>query len=180
MSIADASKVDISNTVDSVQMVKNVIMTAIAFFMDPSEMRRPNNVTLFLFFTVASAQQINTAIVTVLMPPAVPTGEPPIIISIMETTAEAFVRFSCGTEAKPAVLVVTDWKRDTCILSNSGMFLTVKGFEYSKMNIRAAPTKIRIRVTAIAILLCRVRCLNIFLLFLLFVLITQITSHQTM
>ena len=62
---------------------------------------------------VANAEQIRTVMVTVFIPPAVPTGEPPIIIKIIDTVAEAFVRFSCGTEAKPAVLVVTDWKNDT-------------------------------------------------------------------
>ena len=56
---------------------------------------------------------MRTAMVTVFIPPAVPTGEPPISIKIMDTAAEALVRFSCGTEAKPAVLVVTDWKKDT-------------------------------------------------------------------
>ena len=56
---------------------------------------------------------MRTAMVTVFIPPAVPTGEPPISIKIIDTAAEAFVKFSCGIEAKPAVLVVTDWKRDT-------------------------------------------------------------------
>ena len=35
-------------------------------------------------------------------------GEPPISIKIIDTVAEAFVIFSCGIVAKPAVLVVTD------------------------------------------------------------------------
>ena len=56
---------------------------------------------------------MRTAMVTVFIPPAVPTGEPPISIKIIDTAAEAFVKFSCGTEANPAVLVVTDWKKDT-------------------------------------------------------------------
>ena len=103
----------IKSTVDAVQIIRNVITTATAFFTDPSEIRRPNKVALFLFLMVANAEQISTAIVTVFIPPAVPTGEPPISIKITDTATEAFVRFSCGTEAKPAVLVVTDWKRDT-------------------------------------------------------------------
>ena len=57
---------------------------------------------------VASAETTNTTIVTVLTPPAVPTGEPPINIRSRETIAEAFVRFCCGIVANPAVLVVTD------------------------------------------------------------------------
>ena len=48
-----------------------------------------------------------------LIPPAVPTGEPPITIRMRDATDAAPVRFSCGIVANPAVLVVTDWKRDT-------------------------------------------------------------------
>ena len=93
--------------------MKKVTATATAFLTDASEIRRPKTVALFLFLMVAKAEQIRTAMVTVFIPPAVPTGEPPISIKIIDTAAEAFVRFSCGTEAKPAVLVVTDWKKDT-------------------------------------------------------------------
>ena len=46
--------------------------------------------------------------VTVLIPPAVPTGEPPINMSNIQMSVEGTVRDSCGTEAKPAVRVVTD------------------------------------------------------------------------
>ena len=100
--------VAIKSTVDAVQIIRNVTATATAFFTDASEMRRPNKVGLYVFLMVANAEQIRTAMVTVFIPPAVPTGEPPISIKIIDTAAEAFVRFSCGTEAKPAVLVVTD------------------------------------------------------------------------
>ena len=110
---ADALPVAIKSTVDTAQIVKKVTATATAFFTDPSEIRRPNKVALFLLRMVANAEQIRTAMVTVFIPPAVPTGEPPISINIIDTAAEAFVKFSCGTEAKPAVLVVTDWKKDT-------------------------------------------------------------------
>ena len=103
-----ASFVAIKRTADMAQIVIKVRATAIAFFIDSSEMRRPKSAALFLFRIVAKAEQIKTATVTVLIPPAVPTGEPPMSIRISETKAEAFVRFSCGTVAKPAVLVVTD------------------------------------------------------------------------
>ena len=111
--MTEAVLVAIKSTVDAAQIVRKVTNTATAFFTDPSEIRRPNKVALFLFVMVANAEQIRTATVTVFMPPAVPTGEPPISIRMIDTAAEAFVRFSCGTEAKPAVLVVTDWKKDT-------------------------------------------------------------------
>ena len=111
--MADALLVAIKSTVDIRHIVMNATATATAFFTDPSEMRRPNKVALFLFLIVANAEHISTATVTVFIPPAVPAGDPPISIKIIDTVAEAFVRFSCGTEAKPAVLVVTDWKNDT-------------------------------------------------------------------
>ena len=42
----------------------------------------------------AKAEQTRTATVTVFIPPAVPTGEPPMIIRTTDTVAAAFVRFS--------------------------------------------------------------------------------------
>ena len=111
--MAETLLVAINNIVDAEQIIRNATATATAFFTEPSEMRRPNKVALFLLRIVANAEQMRTAMVTVFIPPAVPTGEPPINIKIIDTAAEAFVRFSCGTEAKPAVLVVTDWKKDT-------------------------------------------------------------------
>ena len=110
---AVALLVAIKSIVDAEHIIRNVIATATAFFKDLSEIRRPNKVALFLFLIVANAEQTRTAMVTVFMPPAVPTGEPPISIRIIDTAAEAFVRFSCGIVAKPAVRVVTDWKKDT-------------------------------------------------------------------
>ena len=112
-SMAEALHVAIKSKVDVAQIIRNVTETATAFFIDFSEIRRPNSEAPLLFLIVANAEQTRTAIVTVFIPPAVPTGEPPIIIRIIDTVADAFVRFSCGIEAKPAVLVVTDWKKDT-------------------------------------------------------------------
>ena len=107
-SMTEALLVAINSIVDAEHIVRNVTATATAFFTDASEIRRPNKAVLFLFLTVENAEQMRTATVTVFIPPAVPTGEPPISIRIIDTAAEAFVKFSCGTEAKPAVLVVTD------------------------------------------------------------------------
>ena len=87
--------VAIKSIVDAAHIVRNATATATAFFTDPSEIRRPNKVALFLFLMVANAEQTSTAMVTVFIPPAVPTGEPPISIKIIDTAAEAFVRFSC-------------------------------------------------------------------------------------
>ena len=60
-------------------------------------------------------------IVTVLTPPAVPIGEPPINISMYDITQEKSVMFSCGKEQKPAVLRVTDSKKLFITLSSRGM-----------------------------------------------------------
>ena len=92
--MADALLVAINSIVDAEHIAKNATATATAFFTDASETRRPNNVALFLFLMVANAEQIRTAIVTVFIPPAVPTGEPPISIKIIDTVADAFVKFS--------------------------------------------------------------------------------------
>lgn len=106
--ITEVLHVASNRIVDATQIVKKKTVTATAFFIESSEMRLPNRVALFLFLIVENAEQNKVATVTVLIPPAVPTGEPPISIKIMDVRAEAFVRFSCGTEAKPAVLVVID------------------------------------------------------------------------
>ena len=91
---ADALLVAIKSTVDAVQIIRNVTATATAFFTDASETLRPNKVALFLLRIVANAEQMSTAMVTVFIPPAVPTGEPPISIKTIDTAAEAFVRSS--------------------------------------------------------------------------------------
>ena len=148
---ASALLVAIKRTVEVAHIARNVTTTATAFFTAISEIQRPSRFALFLFLTVANAEQIRTAMVTVFMPPAVPTGEPPISIKIIDTAEEAFVRFSCGTDANPAVLVVTDWKKDTWILSNKDIFPMVNGLEYSKINMRIAPIIISPAVTVIAI-----------------------------
>jgi len=93
-SSAEALLVAIKSIVDAEHIAKNATATATAFFTDCSEIRRPNEVVLFLFLMVANAEQISTATVTVFIPPAVPTGEPPMSIKIIDIAAEAFVRFS--------------------------------------------------------------------------------------
>ena len=63
------------------------------------------------------------------------------------------VRSSCGTVANPAVLVVTDWKSETWILSKSESPPNVRGLSYSQANMAIAQPKIKIRVAIMAILL---------------------------
>ena len=92
--MTEALLVAIKRIVDTEHIIKNVTDTATDFFTAPSEIRRPNKVAQFLFLMVASAEHMRTAMVTVFIPPAVPTGEPPTSIKIIDTAAEAFVRFS--------------------------------------------------------------------------------------
>ena len=62
-----------------------------------------------------------------MIPPPVEPAHPPINIKSRDTTEDAFVRFSWGSVANPAVLVVTDWNRETWILSNRDIFPMVRG-----------------------------------------------------
>ena len=102
---------------------------------------------------VANAEQTRTAIVTVFNPPAVPTGEPPTSIIAMEMMEVVSRRFSCGTLAKPAVLVVTDWKKETCILSKKDNSPIVAGLLNSQIKIKSPPPNTRIAEAVMAILL---------------------------
>ena len=93
MSNALASVTADSNTVEANRMMKDILTTATALLIAPLEMVRSKSTTESLFFMVAKAEASNIVMVTVFTPPAVPTGEPPINISIMETIAVALVRF---------------------------------------------------------------------------------------
>ena len=64
-SMAEALHVAIKSTVDVAQIIRNVTETATAFFIDFSEIRRPNSEAPLLFLIVANAEQTRTAIVTV-------------------------------------------------------------------------------------------------------------------
>ena len=101
--------------------------------------------------------EASTARVAVLIPPAVPTGEPPTNISSEQIRAPALVNPSWGMVANPAVRVVTDWNRHTCILSHRFIAPMVAGLRYSVASSRAAPPKISRAVVNSTILLCRVR-----------------------
>ena len=100
--VSDRSIVEIKAIVSEIKAIaEHLFMVALLICLLKTE-------TEFLPFITEIVESSKTAKVTVFMPPAVPTGEPPMNISIIESTDEAVVRFSCGREAKPAVLVVTD------------------------------------------------------------------------
>ena len=107
-SIAGASVDSDKKIMDVSITTENITTTATALRIESSEMVRLNIDDCFLLRIVAKADERRTAIVIVFTPPAVPTGEPPMNIKMRDAIDAALVRFSCGTEANPAVLVVMD------------------------------------------------------------------------
>ena len=71
-------------------------------------LNRLNNVIDSSCFATESTQNTRIANVTVLTPPAVPVGDPPMIIRNIETSEDASVNAPCATVSNPAVRVVTD------------------------------------------------------------------------
>ena len=112
MSSAGALVTQASKSVEIKTIINDIQVTATDFFTVCLDMFLLNSETSFLFFIAEYAVANKTTIVIVFTPPAVPTGEPPMNIKIKQTIADAFVKFSCGIVANPAVLVVIDWKND--------------------------------------------------------------------
>ena len=67
-----------------------------------------------------SAYETKTAMVVVFIPPAVEPGEPPMSINNVISIRPVSLRAVKSVVLKPAVLGVTDWKREVRILSPSG------------------------------------------------------------
>ena len=93
ISIKEAWVTAASRMVDIKAIENEVHTTATALLKASSEILLLKRLTIFLPLTVERAEANRITIVTVLIPPAVPTGEPPINISRMETKEVAFVRF---------------------------------------------------------------------------------------
>ena len=68
-------------------------------------------------FTTLSIKSANTATVVVFMPPPVEAGEAPIIISRQLNSLEPSFSRDRSMELKPAVRIVTDWKKAFITLS---------------------------------------------------------------
>jgi hypothetical protein len=94
--------------IDISVMASDRLITAAALFTAFCGIALLNIEASSLFLMVATADAINTAIVTVLIPPAVPTGEPPMNINSNDKIAVESVKFCCGIVQNPADLVVTD------------------------------------------------------------------------
>ena len=108
ISIAFASIVADNKSVDMNTVIKDIVITDIDLFIICFGIFRLKISASFLFRIVAIADKIRTTKVTVFTPPAVPTGEPPINIRIIDINIDGLVKFSCGILANPAVLVVID------------------------------------------------------------------------
>ena len=96
MSSADASHTADNSTVEVSIIVLKVITTATALRIESFDTVRLNISAELLFLIVEKAEHKSTTIVTVFMPPAVPTGEPPTNIRRRERKTDAVVRDSCG------------------------------------------------------------------------------------
>ena len=113
MSSALASVTAESSTVERKRIRKETDVTAADLRIASLGMLLPKREVTFFCETDESAEENSTVMVTVLMPPAVPAGDPPINIRSRQTKAPALERFCCGMVANPAVRVVTDWNSDT-------------------------------------------------------------------
>ena len=122
MSNTEAFDTADSRMVERNTVKKETVNTETAFLTDSSDSRLLNNETSFLLRMTDVQVFIKTKNVTVLIPPAVPTGLPPINIKRRQIIDDGLVRASWGINANPAVLVVTDWKKEACILLNRFMF----------------------------------------------------------
>src|SRR5690606_3213669 len=65
---------------------------------------------------VATTDNSSTDSVVVLMPPAVPPGDPPMNISVMSTNCDALLSSLIGTELNPAVRAVVDMNAASAIV----------------------------------------------------------------
>ena len=104
-------------------------------------MVRLNTVTVSLPRIRDHKNSISTITVIVLTPPAVEPEEPPMNISTMVTPFPPSVSPAWSKEAKPAVRVVTDWKKALSIFSPKDMDPKVWGlFHSSKAKASIPPT----------------------------------------
>ena len=90
---------------------RNSATTASARRVRSSERRRRAMLTSVSPFTTLSMSSVNTATVVVFMPPPVDAGDAPIIISMLLNSLEPSLNRERSKELKPAVRIVTDWKK---------------------------------------------------------------------
>ena len=102
--------------------------------------------------------------VVVLIPPAVPAGEPPINIRIHPSSLELSVSPDWETDANPAVRVVTDWNAEASTFSGTLKSFIVSGLLNSNRKYPTVPKTIRNAVIVSTILLWSPSLVKILLL----------------
>ena len=100
---------------------------------------RRNTLTFPFPRAFAAMNNSSTTKVTVFIPPAVEPEEPPTNISATVTALPASVICPWSKEAKPAVLVLTDWKNPLRIFSPTVIVPKVPGLFHSKAQNRIPP-----------------------------------------
>ena len=88
--------------------------------------------------------------VVVLIPPAVPPGDPPINIRIIIENKLADFIEAMFNVANPAVRVVTDWKSEAMILSKKLKLPILLILLNSNKKIKSAPPRIKLIVIEMA------------------------------
>ena len=113
----------------------------------------PKHSVSFCPFSTQSTVRKSIAAVVVLIPPAVPAGDPPINIRIHPSSLELSVSPDCDTDANPAVRVVTDWNADASTFSGTLRSPIVSGLLNSRRKYPNVPKRIRNAVIDRTILL---------------------------
>ena len=88
ISTIDLSIVKLNNIVEIIKIINDIVVTATAFLVISLDKFLLNNTTTYLFLTDAIAIATSETAVMVFIPPAVPTGEPPINIKIKHTITD--------------------------------------------------------------------------------------------
>lgn len=120
-------------------------------------MVRPKAVTDVRPRSALTALSASTATVTVLRPPAVEPGEPPISMSTHATACEGSVSALWSMVLKPAVRSVTVWNAAASSLCGTLMPPSVAGLLHSNSSVSTKPPPSSTPDMASTSLLCRLR-----------------------
>ena len=149
---ACGSKIDMAATAVS-QNVKVIIVIVSADRMLSIASFRPKHSVSLCPLRTEMTVRATSAKVVVLIPPAVPAGEPPINIRIQPSSRELSVSPDWDTDANPAVRVVTDWNAEASTFSGTLKSAMVSGLLNSSRKYPSVPPRIRTAVMTRTILL---------------------------
>ena len=135
-----------------VNSTRNVISAMVMpDLVDSVSILRSKHSVSLRFLSTQRTVRTSIAAVVVLIPPAVPAGEPPTNIRIHPISLELSSSPACDTVAYPAVLVVTDWNIDAMIFWNTFISFIVAGFSNSIIKKHSVPKRIKLIVMTITI-----------------------------